>query len=193
MKKFLAASATALVLAWASSASALLINQPLGDCDPNEAAGDVTCVLSGDDSDQAAIDAALDEFMAGLPSTMLYTQNVGGIEEGAAADLYTTTFDSSDPEDALVKRWDGSLKRLVGPIGALVKDFNQSPNWYLFDISGWDGMEDLSFEGFWPQNGAISQVSLFGDDVGDIFPISEPATLGLFGLGLIGLGLRRRT
>jgi hypothetical protein len=71
----------------------------------------------------------------------------------------------------------------------LVKDGNQTPAWYLFDLSGWDGMEDLVLTGFWPNQGAISHVSLYG---GTSTTVPEPGTLLLLGSGLVGLALYGR-
>ena len=75
-----------------------------------------------------------------------------------------------------------------------VKDGNNDPNWYIFNISYWDGMSDLDLEGFWTggvsEKGSISHVSIFGAeplDKGLIPPVPVPAAVWLFGSGLIGL------
>jgi hypothetical protein len=58
----------------------------------------------------------------------------------------------------------------------------------LSDYS-WDGRETLELQGFWPDKGAISNVSLWGVQN----PIPEPATIALFGAGMAGLaGVMRK-
>jgi hypothetical protein len=55
----------------------------------------------------------------------------------------------------------------------------------LFNLTslGWDGMETLNLSGFWPQQGAISYVALYGDAK----KVPEPTTMLLLGFGLLGL------
>ncbi|MBC8442308.1 MAG: PEP-CTERM sorting domain-containing protein [Deltaproteobacteria bacterium] len=78
----------------------------------------------------------------------------------------------------------------------LVKDGKNDPFWYLFNLSdtgglGWDGMDTIQLQDFWPGNGAISHVSLLNG--GTSAPVPEPATMLLFGLGLLGIaGVSRR-
>jgi hypothetical protein len=49
----------------------------------------------------------------------------------------------------------------------------------------WDGMEILELTGFWPNQGAISHVSLYGNRQS----VPEPATMLLLGTGIFGLAL----
>ena len=139
--------------------------------------------LSGNETGQAQIDATLDAFFD--PDLIeLYKMNVGGPESGALQGSYETTFSNSpsDPADADIVYMGGDF---VGPVARLlVKDGNQSPAWYLYNLTvlGWDGMATLELENFWPNQGAISHVSLYGTQ-----SVPEPATAFLVGLGLIGI------
>ena len=107
-----------------------------------------------------------------------------GDDSGPFADDYTTEFMNSigDPMDAIISLNRGGGISLANWL--LVKDGNNSPVWYLFDISGWDGLMDISLTGFWPDNGAISHVAIYG--------IPEPGTLALFGIGLALAAFSRR-
>jgi len=128
--------------------------------------------------------------------TELYKQNVGeGSDSGTFAANYQTTFSnsSSDPQDADIMHVGGAKITGISPLYLLVKDGNQDPAWYLYDITGWDGME-IMLRGFWPNQGAISHVSLYGT-AGTPPPPSVAdggTTLLLLGSALAGLGLMKR-
>ena len=107
-----------------------------------------------------------------------------GDDSGAYAGDYTTGFTNStaDRMDAFIS-WDGG-SIISNAAWLLVKDGDNAPVWYLFDISGWDGTSDITLTGFWPGQGAISHVS--------IYAVPEPGMLALLGLGLLGAALSRR-
>jgi hypothetical protein len=124
--------------------------------------------------------------------TLLYKSNVSGTtglgaDEGPYASSYQTLFSNTatDPSDALITYLSGSS------IGCsvcylLVKDGNNNPAQYLFDISGWDGLEAIVLTGFWPRQGAISNVAIYSGT-----PVPEPGTLLLLSIGATGVIARR--
>lgn len=150
-------------------------------------------VYSGDETSTSAIEAYL--LTLGIDIEELFKTDVGGGDSGLFADDYTTEFFNSptDPQEATIT-WDGSPSDFISNAGyLLVKDGNQTPAWYVFDLNalGWDGMETIFLNDFWPSNGAISHVAIYGGQGGTTIP--EPTTMILFGSGLVGLsGLARR-
>ena len=134
------------------------------------------------------LDSCFDVELSSL--SLLYKAEVGGGEEGPFAASYQTTFtnSSSDPENAFIRY-------VAGPsIGCMecylvVKDGNHQPAQYFFDLSGWNGTQNLDLTAFWPQGGAISNVAIWGSPK----QVPEPGTLLLLGSsGALALLRRRR-
>jgi len=124
--------------------------------------------------------------------TEQYKQNAGGSEEGPLGGSYSTVFTNTpgDPSGAIITYAGGNI---VSNAFLFVKDGNQNPAWYLFNLTAtglnWNGTDTLNLSGFWPQQGAISHVSLFG---GSSTAVPEPATLSLLGMGLLGFAAVQR-
>ena len=183
--KLLAACAA---LALACSAQALTLtpsdaNPPLIYTESGHAgnvdAGDVNAVLN-----------ALVPYNANAPWSVeeVFKQNTGGAEEKSFAPYYTSVLnDSGGTID-----WDGPEKIIGEYIFLVVKDGTPRP-YYLFDISGWNGMEQIVLSGFYPNQGAVSHVSIFATGTPQV--PDGGATAALLGLGLVGLSIvaRRRS
>jgi len=119
----------------------------------------------------------------------LYKENVGdGFDTGSFASSYETDFFNtpSDPQAALI-RYIGGDSIVCPDCFILIKDGASIPNWYLFDISSWNGTDSIAMTGFWTGPGAISHVAIFGAEGS----IPEPGILVLVAAGLLGFGLKR--
>ena len=178
------AVATLVALAMAASAQAL----PLTPSDPNPPliyqesghagnvdAGDVNAVLN-----------ALAPYNLSSPWSVeeVFKQNTGGAEEKSYAPYYTSVLnDAGGTID-----WDGPEKIIGEYIFLVVKDGTPRP-YYLFDISGWNGMEQIVLSGFYPNQGAVSHVSIFTSGIPQV--PDGGATAALLGLAFMAAGARR--
>ena len=124
--------------------------------------------------------------------SLLYKGDTSEPDDGLFAASYDTTFDNTpgDPADALISFVGGSA--IACPACYLaIKDGNQQPSYYFYDLAAWNGMESLVLEDFWPQDGAISHVSIWGASA-PRQDVAEPATVALVGLALLAAGAARR-
>ena len=117
-----------------------------------------------------------------------------GYAAGSFAGTYDTVFSNTslDPQDATIS-YTGGDQIVCGVCYLVIKDGNRNPSYYFIDLAllGWDGVEAIELVGFWPGDGAISHVAIWGSSDRSV---PEPGTLGLLGIGLagMGIGLRRR-
>jgi hypothetical protein len=110
-------------------------------------------------------------------------------EEGPFASSYATEFLNSptDPEDAIIS-FMSAPSISCGECYLSIKDGNANPNFYVFDISSWNGTDTIEIQDFWPNQGAISNVAIWGTGTS----VPEPGSLALMGIGLLGMGVAAR-
>ncbi|MGN6553370.1 MAG: hypothetical protein ACTHLW_06580 [Verrucomicrobiota bacterium] len=182
LKHFLAVI-TAVALTF--SASALMITPGSaswsGDINSNLSASQLSTILNGAGFGVGSL-------------TELYKQNVGGSESGAYASSYQTTFDNSpgDPQDADIKYISGPALAGFENLWLYVKDGNHDPAYYLINLNllNWNGTDLLQLRSFWPQQGAISHVTILGNGTRSV--PDGGMTVMLLGTALAGLGTVRR-
>ena len=176
-KRYLNLIAGAVALVWATGSMALTLGPDDAD------------TMSNENSALNATDVA--NIFGTSDLTLLYKQDFGGGESGSYADFYTTSFgdldEDNEPHSALIT-WDGPDYIICPECYLVVKDGDEPQ--YLFNLATWNGQDVLDLQGFYPNKGAISHVAIFGKSVPVQVP--EPGTLGLLGLGILGMLTIRR-
>ena len=113
-----------------------------------------------------------------------------GDDSGPYASVYRTVFSDTilDPADARIT-YQGGDDIDCPSCYLAIKDGNHSPAYYFYNLSAWNGTEEIRLQDFWPNGGAISHIAIWGETP---VKVAEPSTLGLLGLGLLALGFARR-
>lgn len=179
MKKIIFIAITVLFISTTASALTLL---PGGQMDD----GSTPLYLAyTPPNSQSVISQILLDFYGISAADELYKNDYGGGESGSYGDDYTTNYFNlvpDGPSDAIIS-WDGP-DTITDAGYLLVKDGNNTPYWYLYDVGSWNGTDNIVLQGFWPTNGSISHVSIYK---GEGSEVPEPATMLLFGAGMAGL------
>ncbi len=186
MNRFKTAAITILFAAMATQARAEAIIIDLSK--PTFTPGDVTLVGTNPTNRNLSIDAIEDYWNVEIGNLLYKSEVDSGSEYGAAAPYYKTTYSNtpSDPADALIT-WQGPSIIACPTCYLLVKGGSPTTaSQYLFNLGSWNGQDSISLLGFWPQQGAVSNIVLFGPAV-----VPEPATLTLMLLGLGGVAASR--
>lgn len=155
-------------------------------------------VLKGNDSRQNVIDQALNSLYPGLD--LLYKgtraeENSAGVSSEDFAASYATSFFNADlaDSDARITWINGAPFINSLSVYALIKDGISVPNWYVFDITGWNGIDTIEFSGFFigtQQTRNISHVSIYGNQTTRV--PDGASTVAILGVAIFGLaGLRR--
>jgi hypothetical protein len=146
------------------------------------------------------LDAAHFSGIYGVQLLELYKQNVGdGFDTGSYSGSYSTGFSPTpDPTGGKIEYGSGSVISGFSSLYLYVKDGNQDPGWYLFDLnngsSTWNGIEDLILQNFWGNpNGSISHIAIYGARTDQTTSVPDGGSaLILMGSALASIGMLRR-
>ena len=153
-------------------------------------------LASGSDTSQAAINGLISSWVGGLD--ILYKAVPGGSpdEEGSFIGSYSTEYGIPLPNASATITYDGAPDAYINtnPVYVLIKGGNVNLpllEWYLFDISGWSGMETIQLSNFYGGNqGKMAYIAIYGGESTNV--PDGGATAVLLGASLLGLWLVRR-
>ena len=164
-------------LGMAGAANATLIVRPTTDhvTSSNASSCDEDCVES---------------VFGAINISLLYQATRGSSDRGTYAGSYDTDFYDTDshPTNALIE-YDWGDSDIDCGYCYLVVRRDDHDGYYFYDLGkwgDWDGREDLDWRG----TTEIDRIQIWGG--GSKVKVPEPATLSVFGLSLLAIGLVRR-
>jgi hypothetical protein len=152
----------------------------------------------GPETSQSQINSIIEGIVSDV--TLVYKQNVGGSTEGPLASSYSTVFANTptDPAEATISYLGGAIAEptaylLVKGGGPTSGPFQLAAIWYFYNLTalGWNGTETLDLTDFWPNQGAISHVTLYSAPNTSTIP-DGGSGLALFGTAMFALAPIRR-
>jgi len=136
--------------------------------------------------------------------------NGEGVDLWQFANSYDTIFSmtATDPENATITWITGQPFISFTDMYLVIKDGKQNPSVYIFNLnkldldangsfeSHWNGTDTIQITGFWPDQGAISNVQIVrgsNPQITLIPNLPEPTSLAIWALGMVaaGFGARR--
>jgi len=155
-----------------------------------------TLMLTAADADWTAYDpppvnnlsaAVISAIVGSTVDTLLYEKD--GSESGSLAGSYSGSFTDS----TITLQYDSGTAATCPLCVLVIKDGANRPNFYLFDLGSWDGMEEVQISGLWAGvGGSVSNFRLWGGEGGESeTQVPEPGSLTLLGAGLLALGFIR--
>jgi len=149
--------------------------------------GDPLWIATGTQTSQAAIETFIrDTYGVGVLYKYDFPGEDPAKESGSFAASYETTYGDPNLQDEdFTITYQAGAPVIGDPVYLLVKDGNAVPAWYFYDVSAWNGIDLLKGQGFWPNQGGISHVSLYGVPDGGV-------TAFMLGLGVLGVGYMAR-
>jgi hypothetical protein len=148
--------------------------------------------------DDSSVAACLDAGMGNLtgnPSNDLFINGAGaGYESAGKSDEGANPFNLTFTRAGNIGTWrfDGSFwdSYTEGAIGFKFGTGNNPDEWFVYSLVNGVFAGDWTFVNLFGKGGGLSHMNLYG--VAGKVTVAEPATLALFGLGLVALGFARR-
>jgi hypothetical protein len=194
---------TKFLIAMALAIGGQQVHATMLEITPDDCVLNTNCITGTVTNTNPATDKLISLIGTMYGAEELYSSDIDLGVSSSFASSYNTTY-SNGNSSASIEYAAGSNSIACQKCWLLVKDGIDSPPWYAFDISGWDGLTNISLNDFWPTHeSGISHVSIFGGGklalltTSSIVPtrtsvVPEPGPLALLSIGFLGVVLFRR-